>query len=85
MHKGYIQRWEQDRPHLQDIFHFCPLAEHAAYWPSRYNAEAKCAELSKGVKIGRFLCTDFQIEEAAPDRFLIFCEAPFEEFVAAGV
>jgi hypothetical protein len=43
----------------------------------------ECIELNRGVTIprgGTFICTEFHIEEAAPDRFLIYCEAPFEGF-----
>jgi hypothetical protein len=25
------------------------------------------------------VCTNFEVEELGPDKFLIFCEAPFED------
>lgn len=85
MEKGYIYKWERDVAPNDDrnIYYFCSQAEGAAFWPSRYNAELECIELNRGVTIprgGTFICTEFHIEEAAPDRFLIYCEAPFEGF-----
>jgi hypothetical protein len=84
MQKGYICSWKQDvAPNdNRNIYSFCQLGENAAYWPTRYVAEAECMNLNRGVTIppgGIYVINNFQVEEAGPDRFLIFCEAPFEE------
>jgi hypothetical protein len=83
MQKGYISRAERDAPpnDNRNIYHFCQVPEDAMYWESRHEAEIECIDLNRGVTIppgGTHLCTNFQVEEAAPDRFLICCEAPFE-------
>ncbi len=84
MQKGYICDRKQDEPpnDNRNIYSFCQLAKDAAYWPSRYLAEAECMDLNRGVRIppgGAYVANNFHVEEAEPDRFLIFCEAPFEE------
>jgi len=82
LQKGYISKHEADNERSRSIWSFCAKAEHAMYWPSRYVADAECALLNRGVAIppdGPYLITNFQVEEDTPDRFLIFCEAPFEE------
>jgi hypothetical protein len=41
----------------------------------------ECLELNRGVTIpegGTYACKNFQVEEDAPHRFVIYCEAPFE-------
>lgn len=83
MQKGYICRWERDiAPNdNRNIYHFCSLAKDAAYWPTRYLAEVECLDLNRGVTMppnGTYLCTNFQVEEEATDKFLIYCEAPFD-------
>jgi hypothetical protein len=43
-------------------------------------AEADCLDLNRGVTIpsgGTYICTNFRVEEEAPDKFLIYCETPF--------
>ncbi len=79
--KGYICKWERDVPpnDNRNIYHFCSQPNDAAYWPSRQNAEVECIELNRGVTIpsgGTHVCRNFQVEEFAPDKFLIYCEAP---------
>jgi len=80
MQKGYISFWEQDAAPHDDrmIYHFCSQAKDAAFWPNRPNAELKCIDLNRGVTIpagGTHVCTNFQVEEFAPDKFLIYCES----------
>jgi hypothetical protein len=84
MQKGYVRSWKQDDPpnDNRNVYFFCQLRGDAAYWPSRYVAEAECMDLNRGVTIppgGAYIINNFQVEEVEPDHFLIFCEAPFEE------
>ncbi len=91
MQKGYICRWEREKPpnDNRNIYHFCLLPKDAAYWPTRGLAEIECLDLNRGVTIpsgGTYVCANFQVEENEADRFLIYCEAPFvfEEATGAG-
>jgi hypothetical protein len=83
MQKGYICAWEPGAPPNDNrkIYAFCPEAKDAFYWPTHYLAEIECLDLNEGVTIpsgGTYICTNLQIEEEGPEKFLIYCEAPFE-------
>jgi len=82
MIKEYICGWEPDKAPNDNrhVYTFSPRAEDAYHWEYRYLAEVFCVDLNRGVRVpsdGTYLCTDFQIEEHAPGRFLIYCKAPF--------
>jgi hypothetical protein len=84
MQKGYIRTCKQDDPpnDNRNVYTFCKDAGQAMYWRHRVTANIHCDDLNRGVTIppgGNYVCTNFQVEEVAPDRFLIFCEAPFED------
>jgi hypothetical protein len=67
---------------------FCSRAGNAMYWEVREVAERACDELNRGVTIppgGTHICRNFQVKEEAPDRFLIYCEAPAEFFKGSAV
>ena len=83
MTKGYIWKAERDAAPNddRDVYYFCNAAENAGYWSTRDLAETKCRDLNRGVTIptgGTYVCTDFHIEKQARDKFLIYCEAPFD-------
>jgi hypothetical protein len=87
MQKDYIHWWKRDAvPNdNRSVYHFSELAEEAYPWPTRELAEIECLELNRGVTIpegGTYVCKNFQVEEDAPDRFVIYCEAPFKSVEA---
>ncbi len=87
MLKGYVTGWETiaettEEKHRTD-FRFDSHPENACDWETRESAEVDRAffelrhiiiESSEG---GTHTCTGFTIEELAPDKFVIFCMAPF--------
>lgn len=84
MEKGYICTCKQDDPpnDNRNVYTFCSDAEHAMYWKHRVSAEIHCGDLNRGVTIppgGNYICTNFEVEEVEPGKFLISCKAPFEE------
>jgi len=87
MLKGYVTGWEivadATLGEQRSDFRFDSHAENAAYWDTRESAEVDrtffdlrqiVISSSEG---GKHICTGFTIEELAPDRFVIFCMAPF--------
>jgi hypothetical protein len=83
--KEYISWYERDGSPNEDrgiTYHFCNDPNDAAYWLSRESAEIDCRSLNRsGVVIpygGTYVCTNFQTEEQAPDKFRIYCEARFD-------
>jgi hypothetical protein len=84
MQKGYICTGKQDDPpnDNRNVYTFCPDPEHAMYWKHYVTAKIHCDDLNRGVTIppgGNYLCHNFAVEEVEADRFLIFCEAPFDD------
>jgi hypothetical protein len=83
--KGYIgkfTRHPEPEDHLVD-YDFCETAASAVYWPVRELAESNCALANRGVKIPAsnglpYVIRNFEVEELAPGKFVIFCNAPFE-------
>jgi hypothetical protein len=84
MMKGYINRWksrEDPNENLIDYW-FCEYAKDAAYWATRELAEIDAMHFNRGITIpsltgGNYMIFDFQVEEFAPDHFVIFANAPF--------
>lgn len=85
MLKAYIHNWEPAPDPDKNLMHywFCEAAKDAACWGSQESAEidAICYN-GLGVTIpssqgGSYLIRDFQVEEFAPDRFVIYANAPF--------
>jgi len=86
MTKGYICSWARSkdpaRPYNTD-FWFSPDIAKAAYWLTRESAEADISIFERhNILIpsalgGVHRCGGFQVEERAPEEFVIFCEAPF--------
>jgi hypothetical protein len=81
--KGYLfgEIVGEDHP----TYTFTRAADKAIFWPTRLAAEQRLDWLNRGVTIesslrGRYTITDFQVEEATPDRFVIFANAPFIDF-----
>jgi hypothetical protein len=83
LQKGYVYTMKRDaRPNDdRNILSFCKFAKDAMYWPNRAEAEVDCRDLNRGVALppdGPYICDNFQVEEEAPNKFLIYCEAPFK-------
>lgn len=86
MLKGYICGWERSkdpkRPYHTD-FWFGSDVKKAAYWLTRREAENDCVMFDNHRIViassegGTHICGGFRVEELTPDRFVIFCEAPF--------
>jgi hypothetical protein len=83
--KGYIQGpvpKEMQEDERQQIS-FCQSAQDAASWTSRESAEINQHYLNRvGIEIpsatgGVHIIRDFEVEEVAPDQFIIFAHAPF--------
>lgn len=82
--KGYINRWksrEDPNENLIDYW-FCEYAKDAAHWATRELAEIDTMHFNRGITIpsslgGNYTIFDFQVEEYAPDHFVIFANAPF--------
>jgi hypothetical protein len=84
MAKGYIMNLHlvKDEEDWRENVTFDSHPENAMYWGSPEEADIKCQELNRGVKIpsaegGFCYLNDFKIEETGPGRFSIYCEGPF--------
>jgi hypothetical protein len=85
MMKGYVQRWElgkmPERVAKIDYW-FTANPETAAVWETK-EAPNDCTLfdnhriLIPSSQGGKYVCSGFQVEELACDKFLVFCLAPF--------
>ena len=91
MIKGYIRGWkEKQDPDLEthkfgremDVF-FDHRPNEAAWWKTREDAE-RDKHIFENWRIaipssegGVYICKNFEVEEAGPSRFVIYCIAPF--------
>jgi hypothetical protein len=84
MAKGYIShlRLVNEGEDWRENISFDSHPEKAIYWSSPEDADIKCQELNRGVRIpsargGFYYLDDFHVEETEPGRFTIYCEGPF--------
>lgn len=82
--KGYLGRIDWGKKLEKDKYTFVATAAEAGLYLSRLEAERACAdrrasnvtlELRSG---STYPISDFQVEELAPDKFVIYCYGPFE-------
>ena len=84
MSKGYIiflRPIRVDEDWREDVS-FDSHPEKAMYWSTQEDADIKCQELNRGVRIpsaegGDFWLQDFRVEETEPRKFSIYAEGPF--------
>jgi hypothetical protein len=83
MRKGYVRRWKlREGPDGIDYW-FTSNPKLAACWETKAKADADCGLLDlhriviSSSEGGAYVCRDFKSEELGPDKFAIFCTAPF--------
>ena len=84
MLKGYVRFLQlvKDGEEFREDVSFDSRPKNAMYWRNVVDADIKCQELNRGVRIpsskgGNYLLTDFKTEQIEPGRFSIWCEGPF--------
>ena len=80
--KAYLHRWERDEDGRNITYWFCEFAKDAAHWETAVAAENARSILNIGVNIqsfqgGQHTLRNFDLEEFAPDHYVIFCSGPF--------
>ncbi|MGO9435253.1 MAG: hypothetical protein ACLP00_13305 [Terracidiphilus sp.] len=79
--KAYLHRWERDEEDRNITYWFCEFAKDAAHWDSLRSAENARDILNIGVTIasvqgGTHTLRNFEIEEFAPNHYVIHCHGP---------
>ena|SRR6266478_4856198 len=84
MLKAYVSRWKEwEKSEESKIdYWFAAHAENAAYWKTREEAESNCPIFDyhhiaiSSPSCGTHICSDFKVEERAPNEFVVFCLWP---------
>jgi hypothetical protein len=78
--KAYLHRWERDEED-KITYWFCEFAKDATHWDNLPSADNARDILNIGVKIqsmqgGQHTLRNFEIEEFAPNHYIICCYGP---------
>lgn len=84
MAKAYISRWkfrEGPEDHITDYW-FTSNPESAAFWGTKEGAENDCVifnrqNISIDSAAGQTHVGTFEVEQRAPNEYVVFCDAPF--------